>query len=316
MTPSETIIGNDPALKAILGAIKKIAPTDVTVLITGETGTGKELIANAILKNSARKNKAFIPLNCAALSESLIESELFGYCKGAFTGANADKQGILAAVNGGTLFLDEINSLSSSVQIKLLRFIEAGDYMPIGSVKTYKADVRIIAASNANLEQQVELGAFRKDLYFRLNIVPLVLPPLRERSQDIELLVNHFMRHFAKKYGIQAPIISAEVLAKFQHYFWPGNIRELRNLCENLAIFPLGRPVEMADLPRGYCQLGKTELEQQFELPEHGFNWPEQELNLIRQAMVKTNGNYQQASLLLGMSRDALYYRVKKRGLV
>ncbi len=316
MTPVKTIIGNDPALKAILSSIKKIAPTNVTVLITGETGTGKELIANAILENSQRKHKTFIPLNCAALSESLIESELFGYCKGAFTGAIVDKGGILAAAHSGTLFLDEINSLSLSVQMKLLRFIETGEYLPVGAVKTHKADVRIIAASNANLEQQVELGAFRKDLYFRINIVPLMLPPLRERPQDIELLINHFMGYFAEKYAVTPPSISAEALAKLHCYFWPGNIRELRNLCENLAIFPLSRPVEITDLPRGYLQSGKTKVENLFELPEHGFNWPEQEFNLIRQAMVKTKGNYQQASLLLGMSRDALYYRVKKRGLL
>ncbi len=316
MTCSKTIIGNDPALKVILQSIKKVAPTGVTVLITGETGTGKELVANAILKNSPRKNKVFIPLNCAALPESLIESELFGYCKGAFTGAKTHKQGILATVDGGTLFLDEINSLSLPVQIKLLRFLEAGEYMPIGSIKAHKADIRIIAASNTDLEQQVELGAFRKDLYFRLNIVPLMLPPLRERPQDIELLINHFMDYFAKKYTIKAPLISAQALTKLQSYFWPGNIRELRNLCENLTIFSLNRPIDVADLPRDYLQTRKTEFERLFELPEQGLNWPEQELNLIRQAIIKSNGNCQQASLLLGMSRDTLYYRAKKGGLI
>ena len=188
MKDSQTIIGKAPALKSLLRNVQIIAPTGVNVLITGETGTGKELIAAAIQKNSLRSHKVFITLNCVALPESLIESELFGYCKGAFTGADTDKQGIFAAADGGTLFLDEINSLPVSIQAKLLRFIESGEYSPIGSVKTLKADVRIIAATNINLDEQVNAGAFRRDLYFRLSVVPLQLPPLRDRPKDIELL--------------------------------------------------------------------------------------------------------------------------------
>jgi transcriptional regulator with PAS, ATPase and Fis domain len=316
MNFSKTIIGKDPALKLLLRSVKKVAPTDATVLITGETGTGKELIAAALLKNSRRSDKEFIPLNCAALPESLIESELFGYCKGAFTGAAADKKGILAAVDGGTLFLDEINSLPLSVQVKLLRFIEAGEYLPVGSIKTRKADVRIIAASNTNLEEQVSAGQFREDLYFRLSVVPLLLPPLRERSQDIKLLMDHFHSYFAKKYATRTPSINSEALELLQRYPWPGNIRELRNLCENLTIFPIRRMIGINDLPREYLEITNgTGLARFFELPQGGVDWPELEVGLIRQAMAKTNGKYQEASLLLGMSRDALYYRTKKHGI-
>jgi transcriptional regulator with PAS, ATPase and Fis domain len=316
MNLSKTIISKDPALRSLLRSVKKVAPTDATILITGETGTGKELIAAAILKNSRRSDQAFMPLNCAALPESLIESELFGYCKGSFTGATADKKGILAAADGGTLFLDEINSLSLSVQIKLLRFIETGEYLPVGSVKTRKADVRIIAATNTDLEQQVSAGQFRQDLYFRLSVVPLLLSPLRERPQDIELLTAYFLSYFAKKYAIRTPSISDEALEALQHYPWPGNIRELRNLCENLSILRLRGTIVLNDLPREYLKIkNKTGLASFFELPKDGVNWPELEDSLIRQAMVKTNGKYQEASLLLGMSRDTLYYRTKKRGL-
>ena len=316
MNLSKTIIGKDPALKSLLRSVKIVAPTDATVLITGETGTGKELIAAAILKNSRRSEKEFIPLNCAALPESLIESELFGYCKGAFTGAIADKKGILAAVDGGTLFLDEINSLSLSVQVKLLRFIEAGEYLPVGSVKTCKADVRIIAASNANLDKQVSAGQFRQDLYFRLSVVPLLLSPLRERLQDIKLLMDHFLSYFAKKYATRTPSISNEVLEALHRYPWPGNIRELRNLCENLTVLRIRRIIELNDLPREYLVIkNRTGLASLFELPKVGVDWPELEVSLMRQAMAKTNGKYQEASLLLGMSRDALYYRTKKHGL-
>ncbi|HEY8033977.1 MAG TPA: sigma-54 dependent transcriptional regulator [Methylobacter sp.] len=316
MNLSKTIIGKDPALKSLLRSVKTVAPTDATVLITGETGTGKELIAAAILKNSRRSEKEFIALNCAALPESLIESELFGYCKGAFTGAIADKKGILATVDGGTLFLDEINSLPLSVQVKLLRFIEAGEYLPVGFVKTCKADVRIIAASNANLHKQVSAGQFREDLYFRLNVVPLLLSPLRERLHDIKLLMDHFLSYFAKKYATRTLSISIEVLEVLQRYPWPGNIRELRNLCESLTVLRRRRIIELNDLPREYLEVNnRTGLASLFELPKVGVDWPELEVSLIRQAMAKTNGKYQEASLLLGMSRDALYYRTKKHGL-
>ena len=314
MNLSKTIIGKDPALKALLRSVKTVAATDATVLIAGETGTGKELIAVAILKNSRRSDKEFIALNCAALPESIIESELFGYCKGAFTGATAAKKGLLASVAGGTLFFDEINSLSLAVQVKLLRFIQTGEYLPVGSVKTQKADVRIIAATNTDLEKQVSAGQFRQDLYFRLSVVPLLLSPLRARPHDIQLLMTHFFGYFAQKYTLRTPVISDHVLEVLQAYPWPGNIRELRNLCENLAVQRLRRIIEVNDLPLGYLQFKReTSAAGYFELPKGGMDWPKLEADLIQQAMVRTNGKCQQASLLLGMSRSALYYRTKNK---
>jgi transcriptional regulator with PAS, ATPase and Fis domain len=316
MNFSKTIIGKNPALKSLLRSVKIIAATDVNVLIAGETGTGKELIAVAIQKNSRRTDNVFITLNCAALPESLIESKLFGYCKGAFTGADTDKQGIFAAVDGGTLFLDEINSLPVTVQAKLLRFIESGEYLPIGSVKTCKADVRIIAATNTNMDNLVSAGKFRQDLYFRLNVVQLEPPPLRRRRQDIKLLMNHFMSYFAKKHAVRTPSISKEVLEALENYRWPGNIRELRNLCENLTISRIRRTIELKDLPVEYRQINdNTPYATNFELPELGLDWHKLEINLIQQALAKSNGKCKEASQLLGISRDALYYRIRKYGL-
>ena len=316
MKDSQTIIGKAPALKSLLRNVQIIAPTGVNVLITGETGTGKELIAAAIQKNSLRSNKVFITLNCVALPESLIESELFGYCKGAFTGADTDKQGIFAAADGGTLFLDEINSLPVSIQAKLLRFIESGEYSPIGSVKTLKADVRIIAATNVNLDEQVNAGAFRRDLYFRLSVVPLQLPPLRDRPKDIELLLNHFMRYFANKYAVKTPVISKEVLGILKRHPWPGNVRELRNFCEYLIILRIREIIEVKDIPSGHLEIiNETGFVYCFKLPESGIVWPELEANLIQQAMAKTNGKVKEASQLLGISKDTLFYRIKKYGV-
>jgi len=316
MKVSQTIIGKAPALKTLLRCVQIIAPTDVNVLITGETGTGKELIAQAIQKNSARSDQVFIILNCAALPENLIESELFGYCKGAFTGANADKQGIFAAADGGTLFLDEINSLPVTIQAKLLRFIESGEYVPVGSVQTLKADVRIIAATNTNLNEQVSGGTFRQDLYFRLSVVPLELPPLRDRPKDIELLLNHFLSYFANKYAVRTPVLSKDLLEILKRHPWPGNIRELRNLCECLCILRIRKIIEKKDIPRGHLEIiNEPCFSGHFRLPESGLVWHELEADLIQQALAKADGKYQEASQLLGISRDVLYYRIKKYGL-
>ena len=310
------IIGKAPALKSLLRNVQIIAPTDVNVLITGETGTGKELIALAIQKNSPRSDNVFIILNCAALPESIIESELFGYCKGAFTGAGVDKQGIFAAADGGTLFLDEINSLPVPIQAKLLRFIESGEYVPVGSVITLKADVRIIAATNSNLYEQVSEGKFRQDLYFRLNVVPLELPPLRDRHKDIEILLDYFLGYFANKYAVKRPLLSKELLAILKRHPWPGNIRELRNLCEYLSIMRIKKTIELTNLPRGHLEVNNDiDGIYSFKLPDSGLVWHELEADLIKQALTKTNGNCKEASQLLGLSRDALNYRIKKYGL-
>jgi transcriptional regulator with PAS, ATPase and Fis domain len=210
----KSIIGNDPQLKQLLKDVLKVAPTNANVLILGETGTGKELIAQALHQNSLRCTNPFLCLNCAAISKGLAESELFGAVKGAFTGADADKKGYFDAVDGGTLFLDEVNSLDMEIQPKLLRFMESGEYFAVGSVKKKFADVRIIGASNANLEKQVKQGLFREDLFYRLSIIPLEVPPLRERTEDIELLLKYYLSFYAKKYCIKTPLLTKQVLSK------------------------------------------------------------------------------------------------------
>jgi len=316
MNVSQMIIGKAPALKSLLRNVQIIAPTDVNVLITGETGTGKELIALAIKKNSSRSDNVFIILNCAALSESLIESELFGYCKGAFKGADVDKQGIFAAANGGTLFLDEINSLPVPIQAKLSRFIESGEYVPVGSVKTLKADVRIIASTNSNLYEQVSAGTFRRDLYFHLNVVPMELPPLRDRHKDIQILLDYFLGYFANKYAVRTPALSKDLLEILKRHPWPGNIRELRNLCEYLSIMRIKKTIELTDIPRGHLEINNdNDCIDSFKLPESGMVWHEFEADLIKQALTKANGNCKGTSQLLGLSRDAINYRIKKYGL-
>jgi DNA-binding NtrC family response regulator len=315
MKISKTIIGKHPSLKTLLRNAKMIAATDINVLVTGETGTGKDLIALALQENSRRADKVFITLNCPALPESLMESMLFGHCQGSFTGADTDKQGIFAAADGGTLFLDEINSLSLSMQVKLLRFLESGEYLPLGSKTTRTANVRIIAATNSQIDKLIKTGNFRQDLYFRLNVVTLELSPLRKRRQDISLLLNHYASYFAEKYALRTLSFGKEALAALEKYPWPGNIRELRNLCENLTISRIRRPIEMQDLPAEFRETDFRPVAASFELPEQGLDWYKLEQQLIQQAMEKTHGQCKDAARLLGLSRDALYYRIKKYGL-
>ena len=315
MKTSKMIIGKHPSLKALLRHAKMIASTDINVLITGETGTGKDLVALALQENSRRADKVFITLNCPALPERLMESMLFGHCQGAFTGADTDKQGIFAAADGGTLFLDEINSLSLAMQVKLLRFLESGEYMPLGSKTTCKANVRIIAATNSQMDKLIKTGNFRQDLYFRLNVVTLELSPLRKRRQDIGLLLNHYAGYFAEKYALRTLSFGKDALAALEKYPWPGNIRELRNLCENLTIARIRRPLKLQDLPLEYRETNHSPVATGFELPEQGLDWYKLEQQLIQQALNKTHGQCKEAARLLGVSRDTLYYRIKKYGL-
>jgi DNA-binding NtrC family response regulator len=287
----------------------------VTVLLKGETGTGKEILATAIQKQSSRADKAFITLNCAALPESLIESELFGHKKGSFTGATCSTQGLLPAANGGTLFLDEINSLPLSIQAKLLRFLESGECLAVGEVNPYKVDVRIIAATNADINQQIDAGEFRRDLYYRLNVVPLELPPLAQRTEDIEQLIKHFLEIFTHTYAIDPPKFSKTALKILKAYSWPGNIRELRNLCERLSILLAGRTIEPENLPLEFIRASSTPKTTDFTLPETGIQLDELEANLIHQALNRTQGNRSKSARLLGVSRDTLIYRMQKHGI-
>jgi len=310
-----TIIGQSPELEALIRSARMVAATDVTVLIKGETGTGKEVLAHAIQKDSSRADKPFITLNCAALPEGLVESEIFGHKKGAFTGATADKLGLFQVADGGTLFLDEINSLPLHMQSKLLRFLESGECLPIGGTKPYHVNVRIIAATNSNLNEMIEAGAFRRDLYFRLSVVPLELPALHERDQDIEMLAKHFFSHFAEAHSLEAPTFNKQALRVLRSYRWPGNIRELRNLCERLSILLAGKIIEPENLPHEFNCCTEINSMAEFILPARGLQLDALEADMIHQALSRTNGNRSKSARLLGISRDALLYRIQKHGL-
>lgn len=316
MNPFSSIIGQSPALESLLRSASIAAMTDVTILIKGETGTGKEVLANALQKASSRANKPFITLNCAALPESLIESELFGHKKGAFTGAVANQQGLFQAADGGTLFLDEINSLPISIQAKLLRFLDSGECLSVGDTRPYKVNVRVIAATNGDLVQQIATGGFRQDLYFRLNVVPIELPSLAQRSEDIEPLIKHFLSVFAATHSIDPPKFSRQSLKILRAYPWPGNIRELRNLCERLCILLAGRTIEPENLPFEFtrCFTEERSFETGFKLPDGGVQLDTLEADLIYQALNRTQGNRSQSARLLGLSRDTLLYRMRKHG--
>ena len=310
----ERLIGQSPNFEALLRSAKMVAATDVTVLITGETGTGKEVLAQALKQHSPRTDKPFITLNCAALPESLAESELFGHKKGAFTGAVGNQPGRLQAADGGTVFLDEVDSLPIPLQAKLLRFLETGEIQPVGETHTHNVDVRIIAATNANLQDKIVKGEFRRDLYYRLNVVPLEIPPLRDRLGDIPLLLRHFMEHFAQDHKLPVASFGKSALQRLSSYPWPGNVRELRNVCERLSILLAGRVIEDGNLPPEITNRA-TAPKPLFDLPELGIDLEKVEMDLIRQALTRTNGNRSRSARLLGISRDTLLYRMQKYGI-
>jgi transcriptional regulator with PAS, ATPase and Fis domain len=309
------LIGKDGELETIMRSAQIIALTDATVLILGESGTGKELLAREIHQKSRRSNAPFVVINCAALPETLAETELFGHRKGAFTGAETHRQGRIQSANGGTLFLDEIGELPLSIQSKFLRFLEHGECQPLGKNSIDKIDTRIIAATNRDLLAEVKAGRFRQDLYYRLNIVPLTLPPLRHRKQDIKLLFNYFINYFSQQYQLDKPTYNQVFIQHLEKYHWHGNIRELRNLCERLILLHSGQLITIEHLP-SELQFSSQKLYSHnnidFTLPSKGINLMELEINLIHQALTKTYGNLSQAARLLGLSRDTLLYRVKK----
>lgn len=317
MDSFNAIIGKSPELETLVRTARVIAATDVTVLIKGETGTGKEILATAIQQESPRADKPFIVLNCAALPESLVESEIFGHKKGSFTGALTNKTGLFQAADGGTLFLDEINSLPLSIQSKLLRFLESGECMPVGATAPYQVNVRIIAATNACLTTMIENGLFRNDLFFRLNVVPLELPALHQRREDIKLLTDYFFNRFASSHELARPALSKPTLKTLTSYRWPGNVRELRNLCERLCILLPGRIIENENLPQEYTTPARNidPPVSSFTLPENGVQLDALEASIICQALIRTNGNRSKSARLLGISRDTLLYRIQKHGL-
>lgn len=314
--PNDVLVGHDPAIQSLLNAARLVAATDVAALLLGESGTGKELLARAIHADSRRADKPFVSINCAALPEQLAESELFGHRKGAFTGADRDYPGRIGATDGGTLFLDEIGELSPAVQAKLLRFLECGECQGVGDVTARRVDVRIIAATHRDLYAMVERGQFRQDLYYRLNVVPLELPPLRKRPGDIALLTEHLLSQLAARYGLERPYFTPAASATLKRYSWPGNVRELRNLCERMLVLLPGQRIDVENLPPEIRLPAPVPAAQpstaQFALPESGIHLEEFEKGLIAQALAKSQGNRSKAARLLGLTRDTLLYRIKK----
>lgn len=312
MDTQHTMLGQSAEFENIQRSAKIMAATDVTVLIQGESGTGKELMANYIHCQSKRQSKPMITINCAALPEALAESELFGHTKGAFTGASSVQQGRVQSAHTGTLFLDEVGELPLSIQAKLLRFLESGECQTIGQTKTEKVNVRVIAATNRDLFKEVENGNFREDLFYRLNVVPLALPNLRDRKSDIELLINHLSAQLAAKHCLDVPRFSLKAVECCQRYTWPGNIRELKNFCERMTILLGGKTISVENLPQEMKAVLKTNVTNPFTLPEGGIILEQVEAELINQAMDQTHGNQSKAARLLGLTRSALLYRIKK----
>ncbi len=308
MNAHPTLIGQAPAFQAVIRAARLVAVTDATVLVQGESGTGKELLAREIHHISRRASKPLVVVNCAALPETLVEAELFGYRRGAFTGAQQDYPGRIRSADGGTLFLDEIGELPLSVQAKLLRFLEAGEVQGLGETRPRQVDVRVIAATNRRLEEQVRKGRFREDLWYRLAIVPLMLPPLRERREDILPLARHFLEALSRQHGLPVPTLDRSAECRLLDHPWPGNVRELRNLCERLVILLPGQTVGAGNLQLESPREQRGDL----RLPAEGIALDELEAELIRQALERTAGNRTRAARLLGLSRDTLLYRMKK----
>jgi two-component system, NtrC family, response regulator HydG len=312
----EALIGKAPAFESLLRSARMVAATEVAVLIMGETGTGKELMARAIHKESRRADKPFIAINCAALPEGLAESELFGHRRGAFSGATNDHLGRFRAAEGGTVFLDEINELAAPIQAKLLRFLETGECQSIGETRSHHSDVRVLAATNCDLRQRIEEGRFRQDLYYRLHVVPLILPPLREREGDLERILKHFCIYFSQRHGLTPPSFSKTALRTLRFYPWPGNVRELRNFCERMVVLLPGQMIEPDNLPldirQGPNLPAEKELQPLLTLPDGGLELEQLEIELIHQAIAKAKGNRSKAARLLGLSRDTLCYRMQK----
>jgi len=308
------MVGEGSAMKSILDFIQKVAPTDSAVLIQGETGTGKALIANAIYKNSSRWDKSFIVVNCSAIPDTLLESELFGYEKGAFTDATRLKHGLLEAANGGTLFLDEVSEIRPNLQSKLLRVVETGDFRRLGSNQEIHVDLRIICATNTDLYREVASRRFREDLYYRLSVVTITVPPLRERPDDIPLLVNFFLDNL-KVSGKGKRTISPEALEMLKEYDWPGNIRELRNIIERVIILGERNSIEVADLPL-IIQKHKS-VKKSFLMPgeERYLTLEEKEKIYIEKILEHCHGHRSRAAEILGVTRHTLYNKLKHFGI-
>lgn len=305
----DEIVGTSRAINELKELIYRIAPFDTTVLLQGETGTGKELVARLINRASKRRREKFLPVNCGALSESLLEAELFGYEKGAFTGANSQKKGLFEAVNKGTLFLDEINATSTNFQVKLLRVLQEGSFLRVGGTEPVICDVRIIAASNVPLEEEVEAGRFRNDLYYRLNVVTINIPPLRKRKEDIPLLAFHFLNKYANKYGKKFNGIATDVLKKLIEYSWPGNVRELENVIERAVLMETGNELKHIHLPKN------SKITEYEDICSGLVSFEEVEKYFIQRTLKILQGQKAKAAEVLGISTTSLWRKIKKYNL-
>jgi DNA-binding NtrC family response regulator len=311
----ENIIGHSGTLLAILDIAFRAARSSSTVLIEGETGTGKELIAKAIHFNSPRSGSPFIVINCGAIPKDLLESELFGYRKGAFTGATENKIGRIEAANGGTVFLDEIGELPPQLQVKLLRLLQEGEIQKIGEIEPVKVDVRTVAATNRNLRRMAEDNEFREDLYYRLAVIPMTIPPLRERAEDIPDLVRHFWDHIRQKHGRLELTLPQALLPFFGRYHWPGNIRELENAMERIVVLSRGPEVTLSDLPEFLRQERPVLDAVQLELPPTPISLDAVEKELILRALQRFDWNQTKAAQYLDLTRKTLIYRMEKHGI-
>jgi two-component system response regulator PilR (NtrC family) len=320
----DNIIGQSPKMRAIFDLIQTVAPQSSRVLITGESGTGKELVARAIHENSLRAQAPFITINCGAFPETLLESELFGYMKGSFTGANENRQGLFQAAHGGTLFMDEIGNMSLTMQVKLYRVLQEGKVRPIGSTEESDVDVRIIAATNKNFEREIAEGHFREDLYYRLSVIPIHVPALRERREDIPLLARHFLERFRKT--MEKPIegISPEAMSKLEAYEWPGNVRELENTMERAVALEAGKEISARVLPDRILGYGGASssgagASQGIEIPDDGVDFEKVVANTERQylqaALEKAGGVRTRASEFLKITYRSFRHYAKKHSL-
>ena len=311
----DRLVGRAPAFESLLRTARMVAATEATTLIMGESGTGKELLARAIHEAGPRRDRPFVAINCCALPPDLVEAELFGHRRGAFSGADRDAPGYARLAHGGTLFLDEIGELPPAVQGKLLRLLDSGECQVVGEGGPVRVDVRVIAATNRDLHVEVAEGRFRRDLFHRLHVVPLEAPPLRERPGDIAILAERFLDEHAARHGVSRPVITSRAARVLAAHDWQGNVRELRNLCERLCILLPGRHIEPENLPAELSRRDQPAATSPFQLPSRGIRLDDLERDMICQALDLTHGNKSRAARLLGISRDTLHYRLKKYAL-
>ncbi len=309
----DNIIGRSPQMQDIFATILRVAPSRATVLLAGESGVGKDLIARAIHFHSPRADKQMVKINCTSIPENLMESELFGYEKGAFTGAQTSKPGKFEQADGSTVFLDEIGDVPAVIQVKLLRVLQEREFERLGSNKTQHIDVRVIAATNQDLRRALEQGTFREDLYYRLNVVPMEIPPLRSRKEDIPYLAHHFVTKLAPESGTKVTSITEAAIDKLMQYDWPGNVRELENVIERSLVMATGEKLDPSDI-RLDMTLRPRQVAGDYSLPS-GLSLDQYEQEIIKQALKKADGNKSQAARLLGLTRNALRYRLTQMGI-